>query len=294
MFPSALPSFTTPTSGETLQAGGHTALHVGEDSNIVAIATKVGTGASTPTNDTVLRGNGTGTTIYDQVHLSTDVSGVLPTSNGGTGTTSTTGTGAIVLQTSPTINNPTLSNPTESGGTYNTATLNAPTIVNYPSNSIPPTALQTAIPSSLLYNPYKFSVYRNASYTTGGALPGTTAVVFDTKSGSGAFDTGGNFSTSTGLFTAPIAGFYQFNAFFLINTAGGNGFGINLIKNGAASNVGFVGIQGATAGFGAAASVSALLQLAANDTVGVNAYNGASGTTGAGGNGFQGFLVSAT
>ena len=58
----------------------------------VAIETKVGTGASTPVASTVLRGTGTGTTAYEQVVLTSDVSGILPIANGGTGNTTGTAT----------------------------------------------------------------------------------------------------------------------------------------------------------------------------------------------------------
>lgn len=84
-FPGALPFYTAPTAGETLQAGGHTALHIAEETDILAIATKIGTGASTPTSGLVLRGNGAGTSTWGQVVLTTDVTGVLPVLNGGTG-----------------------------------------------------------------------------------------------------------------------------------------------------------------------------------------------------------------
>jgi hypothetical protein len=134
-YPSSLPSYTNPTSGEILQAGGHTNLHVTEENDITAIATKIGTGASTPTSGLPLVGNGTGTSAWGQVPLTTGVSGVLPVASGGTGSGSSTGSGAVVLQTAPTI-----TSPTESGGTYNTATLNTPTI-NYNTSSIPANAI---------------------------------------------------------------------------------------------------------------------------------------------------------
>jgi len=111
-FPSSTDSFTGFTSGETLQAASHAAQSNQEQTAIVALETKVGTGASTPVASTVLRGNGTGTTTYDQVHLTSDVSGVLPTTNGGTGTTSTTGSGSNVFNTNPTLTNPTITTPT--------------------------------------------------------------------------------------------------------------------------------------------------------------------------------------
>lgn len=128
-YPSSLPSYAGFTSTHTLQADNHAAQSNQEQTDITAIATKVGTGASTSTNNTVLRGNGTGTTAYDQVHLATDVSGVLPATAGGTGITSLgsgiptflgtpssanlaaaltdeTGTGANVFANNPTLSQP--------------------------------------------------------------------------------------------------------------------------------------------------------------------------------------------
>lgn len=102
-YPSSIDSFAGFTSTHTLSQDNHAAQHNQEQSAIVSIENKLGTGASTPTSGTVLRGNGSGTSTYDQVHLASDVSGVLGVGNGGTGTTSTTGSGAVVLQNSPVI-----------------------------------------------------------------------------------------------------------------------------------------------------------------------------------------------
>lgn len=75
--------------------------------------------------------------------------------------------------------------------------------------------------------PYKFSAYRNSALN---ATSTPSAIVFDTS----VFDTGSNYSTSTGRFTAPIAGFYQFSATAeIINAGGGAHRGyIALFKNG--------------------------------------------------------------
>lgn len=48
---------------------------------IIALETKVGTGSSTATANTVLRGTGSGTTAFGQVALTTDVTGILPKGN---------------------------------------------------------------------------------------------------------------------------------------------------------------------------------------------------------------------
>lgn len=98
---------------------------------IIAIETKIGTGASTPTANTVMRGTGTGTSAFGQVGLTTDVTGTLPAANGGTGITSLgsgvatflgtpssanlasavtdeTGSGALVFGTQPALTLPSI------------------------------------------------------------------------------------------------------------------------------------------------------------------------------------------
>lgn len=111
-FPSALASFIGFISSHTLSQDQHAAQHNLEQAEILSTQTKIGTGASTPTSGTVLRGNGTGTSGWGQVNQSTDVTGVLPQANGGTGTTLSTGSGKGVYDTSPTINSPSLNTPT--------------------------------------------------------------------------------------------------------------------------------------------------------------------------------------
>ena len=66
----------------------HSNLHGVLSEAAVAIEAKIGTGASTPVADRVLRGSGTGTSAWAQVALATDVSGTLPLANGGTASTS--------------------------------------------------------------------------------------------------------------------------------------------------------------------------------------------------------------
>ena len=123
LFPGALPAAGASNPGDTLATAGHTSLHNTAADESRAIATKIGTGASTPTSGVVLRGNGAGTSAWSQVILTSDVSGVLPQANGGTGTTLATGTGKAVYDTSPTLSTPILTNATGS--------LNQPTIADF-------------------------------------------------------------------------------------------------------------------------------------------------------------------
>ena len=88
LFPGALPVAGTAVASDTLAAAGHTALHNTSYDEIRALATKLGTGASTPTASTVLRGTGAGTSAWGQTVLTTDVSGILPLTNGGLGVNS--------------------------------------------------------------------------------------------------------------------------------------------------------------------------------------------------------------
>lgn len=116
LYPSALPSAGTANASATLAAAGHTSLHnVGADESR-AIASKVGTGASTPTSAKLLRGNGVGTSAWAQADLTTDVTGTLPVANGGSGTTLLTfpsGADTLVARnTTDILTNKTLTTPT--------------------------------------------------------------------------------------------------------------------------------------------------------------------------------------
>lgn len=80
-FPSSTPSYPGFTSNHTLSQDQHASQHNSEQADIIALANKVGTGASTPTSGLFLRGNGVGTSTWDSVHAATDITGVLPTAN---------------------------------------------------------------------------------------------------------------------------------------------------------------------------------------------------------------------
>lgn len=146
----------------------------------------------------------------------------------------------------------------------------------------------SGVSSEKLSNPYKFSVYRSSAWTTANGSFGK--VQFDSE----LYDTGSNYDNATNYrFTAPIAGFYQFNASVYLNCSANAGYIIALRKNGLDVAVGSGGVPAQA--FSCGWPISALLQLAATDYVEVYFYsNGVAGGTGAAQVYFNGFLVSGT
>lgn len=218
--------------------------------------------------------------------------------------TTLTGTQTLTNKTltSPTINSPTITNATLSSDTitgYTTSNsgtiygIGVTTGVFNGSNIIVNSNITTGnLYTSKVYNPYKFSVYRNASLS----LAAGSQVVFDTKE----YDTGSNYSTSTGYFTAPIAGFYSFKTALNINPASSVIYTCDFYKNGS-STLGKRGFELTTSNTGGIGMVAtADYQLAANDTIGVfmNTTYGGNTSFNVGTNlivtYFSGFLVSAT
>jgi hypothetical protein len=80
--------------------------------------------APAQTANRVLKSNGTNTS-FAQVALTTDVTGTLPVVNGGTGVTGSTGSGSVVLSTSPTLVTPILGTP--QSGNFTSGSFSWPT-----------------------------------------------------------------------------------------------------------------------------------------------------------------------
>ncbi len=149
----------------------------------------------------------------------------------------------------------------------------------------------TVVPMNLASNPYKFYVYRAAALT----YTNQTVMPFDTK----IFDTSSNVDvvTNKGRFTAPIAGFYHFDATLSFQTAGASvAYAAQLYKNGIRILQGKVSVNMYNGGYQEASQVSGMLQLVAGDYIEVGGQSAGtiSTLTGASETWFQGFLVSAT
>lgn len=145
-----------------------------------------------------------------------------------------------------------------------------------------------AITSPKWTNIYKFSVYRHASWTS--ADDTFAKVQFDTE----AYDHSSSYDNATNYrFTAPVNGFYHFNATVSF-VLGSDSLGqVYLYKNGAAAKRGTQSVVGtASVNFGGTISVD--MQLVAGDYIEIFAY-------GSGGSGgiddatfFSGHLISET
>lgn len=138
--------------------------------------------------------------------------------------------------------------------------------------------------------PYKFSVYRNAAFTF--SVSTATKIPFDTK----IFDTSSNLdiTTNIGRFTAPVAGFYQFNALISIVPNGSGILWASIWKNGSEYRRG-TRVSISTDELGS--NVVSLMQLAVNDYVEIYVIStGGSPSVeqGAKTTYFDGYLVSGT
>lgn len=137
--------------------------------------------------------------------------------------------------------------------------------------------------------PYKFSGYRAAAATSGNLS--FALVQFDTE----LFDTGSNFdiATNKGRFTAPVAGFYQFNSFIEFPNVNSQA-AARLYKNG--SFLQDMGSMTLTTSSDGVLMGNAFVQAAANDYFEIYALGGAalSLVVGSGTCGFSGYIVCAT
>ena len=174
IFPGAISSFAGFTSSHTLAADSHAAQHNSEQAEIVAAQTKIGTGSSTATASTVLRGTGAGTSSWGQVILTTDVTGVLPVANGGLGQGSLTGLTlpSAILPASPVLTTPTIADYTNATHTHASnaqgGTLNGASAIT--DGTITPAELMSGTGSSWVWQSYTPTVTLNGGTTNGNAV----------------------------------------------------------------------------------------------------------------------------
>lgn len=124
------------------------------------------------TTDGTFDSSGNMKTVVGSVNLATQVTGTLPVANGGTGVTTSTGSGSVVLSTSPTLTTPLLGTPTS--GTLSNCTVDGTNSVGF----------------------------RTAPQTSGGASAYTLVL---TDSGKSIIFTGGSTATLTVPTNASVA-----------------------------------------------------------------------------------------
>ena len=149
---------------------------------------------------TALAGNGALVTNLSAANVA---AGTLPVARGGTGVTSSTGTGNVVLSTSatlttPTLSTPTLTTPTSTGGTFTSpviwsSAINSPTIdspviqgtVNMRSNVLELGLLSTATAAIIDFHSSGQNIdYDARLYSSGGnGTSGQAQMVFQAASG---------------------------------------------------------------------------------------------------------------
>ena len=161
-------------------------------------------------------GGSTGLTPNIATTGAVTLAGTLAVANGGTGVTTSTGSGANVLGTSPTVTNPALA-----GATSGSVTLAVPAVAGSNTATLP-AATGTVMVTG---NMPAFSAYSTA-YTSS-SVNVWTKITWNTED----YDTNNNFASST--FTPTVAGYYQVNStieFVAIGVAGN--IMMSLYKNG--------------------------------------------------------------
>lgn len=275
-FPTTLPTYIITAGSEspntTAGGTGLSGLLNAFETDITAIGTKLGTGASVAAANQILLGNGAGTSTWSGL-TSAQLLSIM---------SDETGTGSVVFANTPTIVTPTIASFTNANHNHTNAagggTIGASAI--------------TGVTTTVINNPYKFSVFLGANQTITTSV--STVIAFDTKT----FDTGTNIdiATNKGRFTAPVAGFYQFNATGNGTSATG-AYIVELRVNGTVQRR-LAQSGGANGGWYAG---SGLQQLNANDYVEISVFQNSGGNITLNGQAglprlvtFDGFLVSTT
>jgi hypothetical protein len=140
---------------------------------------------------------GTGTTSTTFVNLASNVTGTLPVANGGTGVTTSTGSGSVVLSTSPSLTTPALGTP--SSGNLTNTTVDGTNKVGY--RNLPPVGTKTGS-----YTLAVGDVGKYVQVSTGGSITIPTSTFAEGDAITLFNNTTGNITITCSAPTAYIAG----------------------------------------------------------------------------------------
>jgi len=210
---SAIPLSQLDSNFATAITLGSTALTLGTTTTTVAGLTLTSPTLTTPALGTPSSGVLTnctgypGSAISGTISLTTQVTGTLPVANGGTGVTTSTGTGSVVLSTSPTLVTPVLGTPT-SGTLTNCTGLPNAGLVNS-TITIGGTSIALGGSSSAITNDitiHGVTVGQGAGSVSSNTAVGTSALTSNTTGASNqAFGSGALSSNTTGNYNSAFA-----------------------------------------------------------------------------------------
>lgn len=235
-FPTSLDdavSLPNPGSTDKTNSPNHSALHTTENAAIIALEDKLGTGSSTPVSNRLLLGTGTGTSAWSAL-TSAALAGIL---------SDETGTGLVVFNNTPTLITPKVDvineNTSANGVTIDSLNIKdgkLNTNNSVVTANITDSAVTTAkiADDTITAGKIDTSTYPRFSATkTSSQDLGVNDTYVATTFTNELFDVGSGYNATTGVFTAPVAGDYQFSASVIANSAGQTaGIGIVFFVNG--------------------------------------------------------------
>ena len=265
MFPNSIPTYVPPDPNASLDANNHTARHASYEAEIVAIETKIGTTGSADTNSHE----------YKIGALATQVTAhIANTSNPHVVTKSQVGLGNVDNTSDATKNS--------ASATLTNKTIVTPIIASFINAQHNHSDVNNG---GLLKASYGFSAYKSATGQVINTTP--SQVVYDVED----YDINNNYASN--VFTAPVSGYYHFDAIMHVSSSPANAVYIRIRVNGST----FKENAHATSTANTSASISHTIKLNSGDTVDIVAFCNTSSFTVVNGinyNSFSGFLIGTT
>jgi hypothetical protein len=167
-YPTSLPSFSNPSASDYLNSPAHATQHSSNNDETVAIATKIGTGSSTPASGKVLRGTGSGTSAWGAVvNADIDASAAIALSKLATGALPS----AITIASANIVDGTIVNDDINASAAIATSKINA----TFPSGTIVGTSDTQTLTNKTLTTPVVASFYQDAGKTKLMTTPNTAS-----------------------------------------------------------------------------------------------------------------------